>query len=332
MDTLDAMQVFLRVVQTGTFSAAGRQLGLSPASVFRAVNSLEEKVGARLLNRSTRCLTLTEAGELYAAKADAILDDIADLNSELSRLQLTPRGILRVHTRVSLGTRHIAPILPAFLVRYPELKIDLRLSDGQVDLTGENIDVAIGFGPMIGTSLMTRKLVASPRVVCASRAYLDRNGIPSTPADLTRHNCLTFRSLEGQPIWRFLRGHEHTEIRVSGNLQADYGEVLRDAALADLGIVLLPTWTVGDDLEARRLIGMLLDYRASPFSFDHDVQVVTHRGRHRTLKVRLFLEYLVDAFAAKQGWANIKARSGEMPAGGTISLHDRDDETSDRHI
>lgn len=325
MDTLQAMQVFLRVVQTGSFSATGRQLGLSPASIFRAINSLEDKVGARLLNRSSRRLTLTEAGDLYATKVDAILDDIADLNNELSQLQLAPRGILRVHTRVSLGTRHIAPVLPAFLARHPELKIDLRLSDGQVDLTGENIDVAIGFGPMIGTSLMTRKLVASPRVVCASRAYVDRNGIPATPADLCRHNCLTFRSQEGQPIWRFLRGHEHTEIRVSGNLQADYGEVLRDAALADLGIVLLPTWTVGDDLESHRLVGMLLDYQASPFSFDHDVQIVTHRKRHRTLKVQIFLEYLTDVFASKQRWANIKERSAEICDTGNIILGECDD-------
>lgn len=311
MDTLEAMHTFVRVVQAGSFSAVARQLGTSPASVFRAINALEDKVGARLLNRSSRRLTLTEAGELYASKLDVILNDIADLNTELSQLQLTPRGILRVHTRVSLGMRHLAPLLPSFLERHPELKIDLRLSDGQVDLTGENIDVAIGFGQMIGTALVTRKLVASPRVMCASPAYIGRCGKPGVPGDLDRHNCLTFRSQEGQPIWRFLRGRELCEVRVSGNLQAEYGDVLRKAALAGLGIVLLPTWTIAEDLEAGRLVGMLLDYQASPFGFDHDVQVVTHRGRHRTLKVRLFLEFLDEAFASKQAWAGIKERLGQ---------------------
>ncbi|MCJ2121881.1 LysR family transcriptional regulator [Methylobacterium sp. J-077] len=288
MDTLEAMHTFVRVVQAGTFSAAGRQLGLSPATVLRAINALEDKVGARLFNRSSRRMTLTEAGEIYAMKVDVILNDIADLSTEMSRLQTTPRGILRVQTRVSLGIRHIAPLLPAFLERHCELKIDLRLSDGQVDFSGENIDVAIGFGPMTGATLLTRKLVASPRVVCASLTYVDRFGTPTIPSELSHHNCLTFRSQESQPIWRFLRNHELIEIRVSGNLQADYGDVLREAALSGLGIVLLPAWTIADDIKAGRLVGMLPDYQASPFGFDHDVQVFTHRDRHRTLKVQFF--------------------------------------------
>ena len=314
MDTLEAMHTFVRVVQAGTFSAAGRQLGLSPATVFRAINALEDKVGARLFNRSSRRLTLTEAGEIYATKLDVILNDIADLSSEMSQLQTTPRGVLRVHTRVSLGIRHLAPLLPAFLERHSELKIDLRLSDGQVDLTGENIDVAIGFGPMTGTTLLTRKLVVSPRVVCASPAYLDRFGAPTVPNELSHHNCLTFRSQESQPIWRFLRSQELIEIRVSGNLQADYGDVLREAALAGLGLVLLPAWTIADDIKSGHLVGMLLDYQASPFGFDHDVQIVTHRGRHKTLKVRLFLEFLSECFKSKQAWASIKAWSLDAKA------------------
>ena len=305
MDTLGGMQLFLRVAQTGSFSAAGRQVGLSPPTVFRAINSLEDRIGARLLNRSSRRLTLTEAGTLYAGRIETILADIEEANAELAQLQLTPRGTLRVHTRVSFGARHLAPLLPVFLLRYPEVSVDLRLSDAPLDFADGNIDVAIRVGDLVGSGLVRRKLVASPRIVCASPAYLARRGMPRTPLHLLEHNCLTFRSDESQATWRFLQEDRLTELRVTGSLRSEHGDVLREAALGNLGIVLLPAWSVGDDLLTGRLTGLLLDYQATPFDFDADLYVVTHRARHRALKVRLFLEFLHQEFASRKAWADI---------------------------
>jgi DNA-binding transcriptional LysR family regulator len=307
MDTLEGMQLFMRVVQTGSFSAAGRQIGASPATVLRAVNALEDSCGVRLMNRTSRKLTLTEAGELYHSKLENILGEIDDLNSELSQLQHTPRGTLRIHSRVSLGIRHLAPLLPKFLATYKELKIDLRLSDSPIDLAEENIDVALRVGDITGASFVMRKLVSSPRITCASPEYLRRHGLPQCPQDLMAHNCLTFRSTENHPVWRFRRGAELTELQIAGSLQADSGDVLREVALQGLGIVLLPAWSVGEDLKAGKLLGLLLDHDATPFSFDDEIYIVTHRARHRSLKVRLFLEFLTVSFRDKQEWANIKS-------------------------
>ena len=306
MDTLNGMKLFLRVAQTGSFSAAGRQVGLSPPTVFRAINALEDKVGARLLNRSSRRLTLTEAGTLYANRIETILADIEDTTAELGQLQLTPRGTLRVHTRVSLGVRHLAPLLPVFLIRYPEVNLDLRLSDQPVDFAEGNIDVAIRVGDVTGAALVKRKLVIAPRIICASPDYLSRHGVPRQPRDLQKHNCLTFRSEETQPMWRLMKKERLTELRVTGSLRSEHGDVLREAALGGLGIVLLPAWSVGEDLLNGRLTGLLLDHEATPFGFDPDLYVIAHRARHRALKVRLFLDFLHEAFAAKKAWADIK--------------------------
>ena len=300
------MGLFLRVVQAGSFSAAGRQIGLSAPTVFRAINALEDRVGARLLNRSSRRLTLTEAGALYAARVEAILAEIDDVNAELGQLQLTPRGTLRVHTRVSFGVRHLAPILPAFLLQHTQVNLDLRLSDGPLDFAEGNIDVAIRVGDVAGAALARRKLVSCPRIVCASPAYLARRGVPLQPQDLLGHNCLTFRSEETQPMWRFLKGDRLTELRVTGSLRSEHGDVLREAALGSLGVVLLPAWSIGDDLLAGRLTGLLLDHEATPFGFDPDLYVITHRARHRALKVRLFLDFLRETFAGRKDWAEIK--------------------------
>lgn len=307
MDALEGMQLFLRVAQSGSLSAAARQVGLSAPTVFRAMNALEDRVGARLFNRSNRRLTLTEAGALYAARIEVILADLDDTHAELGQLQLTPRGILRVQTRVSFGVRHIAPLLPDFLTRYPEVQFDLRLSDTPLDFAEANIDVAILVGDMPGAALVKRKLVTSPRILCAGLDYIQRHGTPRSPRDLLGHNCLIFRSEETRPTWRFLEADQLTEIQVTGNLRSEHGDVLREAALGGLGIALLPAWSIGEDLLAGRLRGLLLDHEATPFGFDQDLNVITHRARHRALKVRLFLDFLKQAFAGKQAWADIKA-------------------------
>jgi DNA-binding transcriptional LysR family regulator len=303
VDSLFGMQLFVRVVQAGSFSAAGRQVGLSPASVFRHINALEDSLGVKLLNRTSRRLSLTEAGGLYCSRLEHILSEIQDVNSEVSQLELAPRGTLRVHARVSIGSLHLAPILPAFLTKYPEMRIDLHLSDRVVDLVEENIDVALLVGKARGTSAIIRKLASSPRIVCASPGYLATHPAPVRPEDLAGHNCLTFRSEMGQPMWRFMQARELSEIRVSGNLQADNAEVLRVAALHDAGLALLPTWCIGPDLYAGRLRAVLTDYVATAFGFDDGIYVIYQKPRHRAIKTRLFLDYLVQSFRHRTDWS-----------------------------
>ncbi|OZA92041.1 MAG: hypothetical protein B7X76_00980 [Azorhizobium sp. 39-67-5] len=302
MDTLAHMQLFLRVVQGGSLSAAGRQIGVSPASVFRGINALEDSLGVRLLNRTSRKLTLTEAGQLYLARIEPILSEIEGLNAEIGQLQVTPRGTLRVHARMSFGNRQLAPRLPDFLSQYPGLCVDLRLSDRPLDLVDENIDVALRVGEVNSPSLMIRKLVSSRRVVCASPAYLARNPIPERPEDLTEHNCLTFYSEFNQPIWRFMKDGELTECRVRGSLQSDGGDVLRLGALKGLGIALLPTWNIGPDLEDGTLVALLPGYQATPFGFDDSIYIVTQKVRHRSLKVQLFIDFCLKSFRDRQDW------------------------------
>jgi DNA-binding transcriptional LysR family regulator len=309
------MQLFMRVIQTGSFSAAGRQVGLSPTSVFRHINALEDMVGAQLLNRTSRKLSLTEAGDLYAKRLDHILAKIQDSKAEVAQLQQVPRGTLRVHCRVSLGSQHLAPALPGFLARYPELRIDLSLSDRAVDMVQENIDVAIRIGHIRDSSLLIRKLASSPRIVCASPLYLAASSAPVIPDDLTAHNCLTYRNNVSPPTWRFMREKKVHEIQVLGNLQADHAEVVRLCAISGLGIALLPEWSIGLDLAEGRLMPLLLDYEATPLGFDNGIYVMVQKSRHRAIKTRLFVDFLVTLFKERRHWGRVAALETAKSAG-----------------
>ncbi len=307
MDLLHCMQLYARVVQAGSFSAAAREVGLTPGSVLRRIDALEDMLSVRLLNRTSRRLSLTEAGELYARRVEHILADIQETNAEVMQLQIVPRGTLRVYCRVSLGAQHLAPVLPDFLRLYPELRIDLQLSDHPVDLVQGNIDVAITVGATRDSSLMVRRLATSPRIVCASPAYLQDHAIPRTPGDLEAHNCLTFRNTSGVPVWRFQREGKVSEARVTGTLQADNAEVVRRAALGGLGVALLPEWLIGPDLAQGSLQPLLIDHEASPIGFDNGIYVVTQRARHRSIKVRLFVDFLVTLFRQRRNWRSVPA-------------------------
>ena len=303
MDTLVSMRLFIQVIQTGSFSAAGREAGLSPASVFRHINALETALGARLFNRTSRKLSLTEAGDLYAKRLDHILAEIQETNAEITQLQQVPRGVLRVHSRVSLGAQLLAPALPAFLARYPELRLDLRLSDREVDMVQENVDLSIGLGRMRDSSLIVRRLATSPRIVCASPAYLATRPAPERPEDLLAHNCLVYRNDAQPPTWRFLRDGQLTEVRVAGGLLTDHAEVVRLGVLGGLGVALLPEWSIGRDLQEGRLRPLLPDYEASPMDLDHGIYVVMQRSRQRSIKVRLFVDFLLTLFQTRETWA-----------------------------
>jgi len=297
VDWMQPMRIFVSVVQNGSLSSAGRQLGLSPASVSRHIGALEESLGCRLVNRTSRKLTLTEAGEVYYAKVGEILQQIAEANDSVAELTSKPRGTLRVHSRVLVGHLHVVPVLPEFLARYPEVSVDLLMSNRVIDVVEQNIDVDIRIGKLVDSSLVARKLSSSERVVCAAPAYLDARPAVATPSDLAAHNCLTYRINVGRTVWRFLDGGGVLqEIPVAGNLTTDNGYALLSATLAGIGIALMPDWSVRDHLAAGRLRRVLPEYRVSHIEFDNGIYAVFQKSRYMSAKVRAFIDYLATAF------------------------------------
>ena len=268
------MRIFVSVVQNGSLSSAGRELGLSPASVSRHIGALEESLGCRLVNRTSRKLTLTEAGELYYAKVGDILQQIAEANDSVSELTARPRGTLRVHSRVLVGHLHVMPVLPEFLARYPEVTVDLRMSNRVIDVVEQNVDVDIRIGKLVDSSLSARRLSTSERIVCAAPRYLDARASIGAPSDLAAHNCLTYRINVGRTVWRFQdSGGVVQEIPVAGNLTTDNGYALLTATLGGVGIALMPDWSVREHLAAGRLRPLALGIPGEP-----------HRVRQRHLR------------------------------------------------
>jgi len=302
MEWLRSMRLFVGVVQNGSLSAAGRQHGLSPASVSRHISALEESVGGRLLNRTSRKLTLTEAGEIYFQKIEHILRQITEANDSVAQLQANPRGTLRVHTRMLVGHQYIVPALPDFMKQYPDITVDLLLSNHPIDLVENNVDVDIRIGKLVDSSLIARKLVASERIVCATPGYLKRSGPLDSPNDLTSHNCLTYRLNLGRATWRFKEPDgEIVEVPVTGTFQSDNGQALLEATRAGVGIALMPDWSINDDLAAGRLVRLFPKHRASWEAFENGIYAVYQKTRHQSKKVRAFVDFVSTLFKQKVG-------------------------------
>ncbi|GIK85233.1 MAG: LysR family transcriptional regulator [Burkholderiales bacterium] len=296
MDWLQPMRIFVSVVQNGSLSSAGRELGLSPASVSRHISALESGLGCRLLNRSSRKLTLTEAGAVYFGKVEQILQQVAEANDSVAQLQTAPRGTLRVHSRMLVGHLVVVPALPRFLAQYPDLKVDLLLSNHAVDLVERNVDVDIRIGKLNDTSLVARRLAPAERVLCAAPAYLAARPAVAQPADLASHSCLTYRINVGQTVWRFIGGDgAMQEVPVGGCLQSDNGLALLSATLAGLGVSLMPDWAVREPLRDGRLQRLLPQYRISHIEFDNGVYAVYQRTL-MSAKVRAFIDFLATTF------------------------------------
>jgi DNA-binding transcriptional LysR family regulator len=302
VEWLRTMRLFVGVVQHGNLSAAGRQFGLSPASVSRHMSALEESLGVRLLNRTSRKLTMTEAGEIYFRKVEQILLQVADANESVAQLQSIARGTLRIHSRMLVGHQFLVPALPDFLAQYPELKVDLLLSNHVVDLVEQNIDVDIRIGKLLDSALVARKLADSERIVCAAPAYLDKRPAIRTPADLASHNCLTYRLNPGRTIWRFKEpSGSITELPVAGTFQTDNGQALLSAALAGVGVALMPDWSIRDDLKAGRLRRLFQNHRVSYVEFENGVYAVFQKNRYKSTKVRVFVDFMTSLFKESRG-------------------------------
>lgn len=307
-DQLAAMAVFARVVEAGSFSQAGRQLGLSKSAVSKAVARLEDHLGTRLINRTTRKLSLTETGRAFYEGCRRMLDEAEAAERAVTHLADAPRGVLRVNAPMSFGIRHLSPGLGAFMAAYPELEVDLTLEDRRVDLVEEGYDLAIRIGVMPDSSLVARKLGPNPRVICAAPAYLERRGAPQRPEALSGHDCLLYHYQSSGDTWRLrpcgaggsgAGSGAETSVRVRGRLKVNNGDSLREAALAGLGIAALPAFIVHEDLAAGRLVALLQDWEDAA---DGGVYAVYPASRNLSPKVRVFIDFLAERFARRPYW------------------------------
>lgn len=299
MDRLTALEVFLQIAATGSFTEAARRLNTSKSSVSKQIAELEQRLGVRLLNRTTRRLSLTEAGLLLQERAGQIVGEFEELEHALSSAQLKPSGLLRVNAPVSFGILHVAPTIPPFLEQHPEMEIDLTLNDRFVDLVNEGFDLAIRIGELSDSSLMARSLAAVRLIACASPGYLAKHGTPATPRDLARHNCLFYSYQPYQQEWRFTdaAGLVH-RVQVRGNLRANNGDALLTAAKQGLGVVLSPDFMAAPALASGELVALLPDCLSRRLS----VQAVYPFTRHVPAKVRAFIDHLVATFE-RPSWA-----------------------------
>jgi len=297
MKALDPVRIFVTTLQLGSLSAAARALGLSPATVSRRIAALEEELGVRLLDRNSRQLMPTEAGQIYHQRMERILEDVAQTENLARHIKKAPEGQLRVHSRTLLGIRLIAPLLHRFSARYPDLTIDLHLSEEPVNLIEQNFDVDLRLGPLDDSSYVARKLAVGERIVVASPSYVRSHAPVRVPEDLEKgHNCLTYRKHREPTSWRYLKDGQPSTLAVQGTVYANNGEVLRRAAISGLGIALLADWSVSDDVQAGRLVHLLPGYKLTNTTFDNGVYVLFRDTRMLPQKVRVFIDFLAEAF------------------------------------
>lgn len=300
MDRFSELRAFCAVAATGGFSAAARQLGVATSSVARLMDALELRVGAPLLNRSTRSVTLTDPGREYYARAASILEQLEEADNAAGADTDVARGLLRIAAPVTFSSRFIAPLLPELSRRYPELSLDLRLNDSVTNLVEESIDLAIRIGVVAPIpNLIARKLAAHQRFICASPAYLARHGAPQAPADLVRHNCLLFAYSAGAQQWRLQNTAGIEEVEVRGTLTVNNVEVLRQAVAGGVGLGLLPEWLVKADLASGALVRVLGQYDINPGPMDVGVYGLYPANRRGSVKIKAVLDMLAAALAAQ---------------------------------
>lgn len=285
------MAVFARVVETKSFTEAARRLGMSKAAVSKQVSKLEERLGARLLNRTTRRLSLTEVGAAFYERCARIVAEAEDAELAVSRLNATPRGTLKIEAPVNFGMQYLAPLLPPFMLKHPELRVEMSFNDSFIDLIEEGCDLAVRIGQLPDSSLVARKLAETKSVICAAPAYWDRHGRPSDPAALAMHDCFAYSYLATGNEWRLQGPGGAVAVRVTGSLAANNGDVLRQAAVAGLGVVAMPVFMVCDDLRSGRLEPVLCDWEPAT----RGIYAVYPHNRHLSAKVRAFIDHLVDA-------------------------------------
>lgn len=297
-DVLTGMRVFTTVVDTGSFAAAADKLDLSRGMTSRYLAQIEKHLGVRLLNRTTRRLSLTEAGEDYYQRAAQVLTQVEDAERLAAQGAAEPRGTLRINAPVAFGIRHLGPAIGDYLARFTQVKADMTLNDRFVDLVEEGFDVAVRIARRIDPGLVARPIARARVVACASPAYLKKHGVPKSPGDLERHNCLTYAYAGTQNTWQFARKGREITVRVKGNLHGNNGDMLCGAAAEGLGVVLQPAFLVHDLVRARKLVRILPGWEAEAAT----VHAVYASRQFLAPKVRSFVDFLVERFGGKADW------------------------------
>jgi len=298
MDKLDAMNAFAKVVASGSYAEAARRLGLTRSAVSKAVMELEQLLGARLLDRTTRRVTPTEAGLAYYERAIAILADVDETELQVSRLHDEPRGVLKINAPMSFGILYLGDAVADFMRRYPELRIELVLNDRFIDPLEEGVDVTVRIGTLTDSSLIARRLAPARLALVASPNYLDKHGAPQVPQDLSRHRCLAYGHMAAVHRWQLRHGAETLNVTFNAALCSNNGEVLRASALAGNGITTLPTFLVGPDIAAGRLQPVLADYPPSELG----IYALYAPNRYLAAKTRVFIDFLAARFGEAPSW------------------------------
>ncbi len=298
MDTLDGMRTFVAVARAGSFTAAGEHLGRSTALVSKYVGQLEERLQVRLLERTTRSLRLTEVGAAYLVRAEELLEQVDELESSLEHTEATPSGKLRVSAPLTFGESYVARVVSQFVCQFPNVSVDLRLTDRFVSLVDEGMDLAIRITELPDSALIARRLCPSRTVCCASPRYLKRNGRPAKPADLGDHECIIDRNLRSPSAWPFLVEGEREMVAVHGRVTVNSARASRAVALEGAGIALIPSFAIGEDLRLGRLVPLLEDYSALNLS----IYAIYQHRQHLAAKTRAFVDFLVRSFGEKPSW------------------------------
>jgi DNA-binding transcriptional LysR family regulator len=298
------MAAFVRAVELGGFSVAARDLGLTPSAISKLVTRLEERLGVRLLNRTTRRIALTPEGEAYFHRSQRILAEITEAEDEVARFRAQPKGLLRINVGTAFGMHQLAPALPEFLVRHPEVQVELTITDRLVDLIEEGADLGIRLGALADSSLVARKICDVERVVCASPDYLRKNGVPRKPEDLLKHNCLSVAYAPSLRRWPFESRDGVRHVEVSGNAGSSSADALLQLALLGVGVIRLSDVIVGEPIRAGRLVPLLENvHHSEPLP----LHAVYPQGRHRSPRLAAMIDFLVERFSSAP-WRAAPAR------------------------
>lgn len=303
MSPVSELAFFSLLIRVGSLAATARELNLTPPAVSKRLNQLERRLGVRLLNRTTRSISLTAEGELYLRNAQRILGEIEEMERQVSSSRAEPKGLLRVNAPLGFGRTHVGPAISSFAKRYPETEVQLHLSDRPINLPDDAIDVAIRFGDLPDSRLIARKIAVNRRRLCAAPAYLDAFGHPEKPKDLAQHNCIVLRQNDAAfGSWRFSRGKLSESVKVSGSLSTNDGEVALNWALEGHGILMRAEWNLAGHLRSGRLVEVLGDYETPPA----DIYAVYLERLNLSAKVSFFIEHLREFFRSKadsaQAW------------------------------
>ena len=293
MDKIARIGVFVTVVEEQSFAGAARILGITSSAVSKQVQNLEQDLQVKLLNRTTRSVSVTEEGEIYYERTKHALDSLQDAQDEINELKVTPRGSLKISLPQSLGRRYLCDPVAKFAAAYPEVKLDVSLDDRLVDPVNDRFDVVVRIGALQDTSLIARRLAACPFVLCASPSYLSQHGAPKKPQELPDHNVLAYTGNTGVHEWRYSDKNNRTgQVSLNGSFKSDSGDMLCRAALEGIGIVILPVFYVAQELRDKRLNQLLPEFQTWP---ERDIHAVFQPNRYQSTRLRIFVDDLVAA-------------------------------------